>query len=258
MRIIALLSFVFLIVPGYAQNARNLHYLIKKSAIESGELKINFRDKNDSLQPIKMCYEKMKAEDLSIKNGFVVFHFEKVNSSRYDSVPGCISNNTPFTYFEIDVSKKKIGDDYIVAKVPFHTLMWGVSIIPFRARFGQDTIPLSSEAKIDFTFTYGFATGFARIDQDRITHYYISTSPFLGATSANLKKQNVKNPTQLLHDQSNVAITYGLNLMLGVNNFGVSFSLGFDHALGKNASNWIYQNKPWIGIGLSSNLGLFK
>ncbi len=105
---------------------------------------------------------------------------------------------------------------------------------------------------------YGFTTGTAKINHERITHFYFTTSAFVGATSASLKTETVTNPQLLSIDQNNVAFAYGLNLMAGRNNFGVSFSLGFDVALGKNSSIWIYQNKPWIGIGFSSNLGLLK
>jgi len=249
---------VLFIVSAYAQNAQHFYYVIKKSAVDNGKLKIIYKDENGTVIPLKMCYPKLKAEDLSIQNDVPVFHFEKIKPSKYDSVSDCISNNTPAGVFEIDVRKKRIGDDNIIAKIPFHAFTWGVSVIPYRIRFEQNNIPISSDSKIDFSFMYGFTTGIAKINHERITHYYFTTSVFTGATSATLKKETVTQPNQLSNDQNNVAIAYGLNLMGGRNNFGVSLSFGFDIAMGKNSSIWVYQNKPWIGLGFSSNLGLLK
>ena len=257
-KILIILSFMFLIVTGYSQNTQHFYYVIKKSAVESDKLKIIYKDDNGIIRQLKMCYPKLKAEDLTMQNGIPVFHFEKIKSSEFDSIPDCISNTTPTGRFEIDVSKKRIGDENIIAKIPFHAFTWGVSIIPYRIRFPQYNVPLSSDSKIDFSFMYGFTTGVAKVNHERITHYYFTTSAFAGATSASLKKETVTNPQLLSTDQNNVAFAYGLNLMAGRNNFGISFSFGFDVAFGKNSSIWIYQNKPWVGIGFSSNLGLLK
>lgn len=253
--------FIFLTIVTFsakAQNAHHLYYVIKKSAVESGKLKIIYKDDNGIIHPLKMCYPKMKAEGLTIQNGIPIFHFEKIKSSEFDSIPDCISNNTPTGRFEIDVSKKRIGDENVIAKIPFHAFTWGVSIIPYRIRFPQNNVPLSSDSKIDFSFMYGFTTGTAEINHEQITHFYFTTSAFAGATSASLKKETVTNPQLLSNDQNNVAFAYGLNLTAGRNNFGLSVSFGFDVALGEKSSLWIYQNKPWVGIGLSSNLGLLK
>ena len=72
------------------------------------------------------------------------------------------------------------------------------------------------------------------------------------------KKETVTNPQALTRNQDNVALSYGVNAMFGRNNFGISLSLGFDVSVGKNSDLWIYQNKPWLGIGVSTNLGLLK
>ena len=50
----------------------------------------------------------------------------------------------------------------------------------------------------------------------------------------------------------------GYTVTIGRNNFGITLSLGFDMALGQNSTTWIYQNRPWLGIGVSTNLGLLK
>jgi len=250
--------FIIANLTSKAQNNRNFYYLIKKKDVENGKLKLIYRTPAGKIEPIKMCYPKLKAEDLHIEGGVPVFHFEAIPSNQYDSIGDCISNNTPLGKFEIDVSKKNIGDKNIIAKIPFRAWNWGISIIPYRMRFPQDSTPLTSDSKVELSFMYGYTTGFAKINHESITHFYFTASAFAGLSTAKLEKETVIDVKMLKSNQSNVAISYGGNLMFGRNNFGISLFLGFEVALGQNSSLWIYQNRPWLGIGVSTNLGLFK
>ncbi|WP_250429254.1 hypothetical protein [Pontibacter ruber] len=54
-----------------------------------------------------------------------------------------------------------------------------------------------------------------------------------------------------------MAYSYGVSTVLGRNNFGFTFSFGFDASIGKNSSQWIYHHKPWFGLGVSTGLGMF-
>ncbi len=256
-KIAGLLIFIHSATLVDAQNSRNFYYLIRKKDVESGKLKLIYNSPDGSVKPLKMCYTALKAEDLQLSNGVPVFHFEAIPSNRYDSISNCISNKTPLGGFEIDVSKRKIGDKNIIAKIPFRAWNWGISILPYRMRFPQDSLPLTSDSKVDLSIMYGYTSGFAKINHESITHYYCTGSAFAGLSTAKLEKETVTNPNRLKQNQSNVALSYGANIMFGRNNFGVSLSLGYDIALGQNASLWIYQNKPWIGVGFSTNFGMF-
>jgi len=246
------------IFTAHAQNSRSFYYLIKKKDIDEGKLRIIYRTPDGTVKPIRMCYSVLKAEDLHISNGVPAFHFETIPSTQYDSINDCISNSTPLGQFEIDVAKRKIGDKNIIAKIPFRAWNWGISFIPYRMRFQQDSIPLTSDSKVELSFMYGYTSGFAKINHESITHYYFTGSAFLGLSTAKLQKETVTNPQALTRNQDNVALSYGVNAMFGRNNFGISLSLGFDVSVGKNSDLWIYQNKPWLGIGVSTNLGLLK
>ena len=243
-----------------AQNSGNLYYLIKKKDIDNDKFKIIYKAPDGLIQPIRICYEKLKAEGLSLQDGIAVFHFEKINSSFYDTIPDCISNNTPLGQFEIDIAKRKIGDKNTVAKLPFRAWSWNITLIPYRVRFAQNSYPVYAEASADalaVSAMYGYTVGYAKINHESITHYHTTFGPFVGLTSADLNIETVTIPSKLTRDQSNVAITYGLSAIFGRDNFGISLSLGFDMSIGKNSDIWIYQNKPWFGIGISSGLGIF-
>jgi hypothetical protein len=241
-----------------AQNSKNFYYVIKKRDVDNGKLRIIYRNEKDSICSIRMCHSSLKAEDLHIEAGVPVFHFEKIKSSQYDDLDSCISNNTKLGKFEIDVKKRKIGNPNIIAKIPFRAINWGISVTPYRVRFAQDSIPFSTDSKIELAFLYGYTVGYAQINHEAITHYYFTSSLFLGATTAKLTKASVTEPQRLKKEQNSFAASYGVNMMFGRNNFGVSLCLGFDTAFGQNSTLWIYQNKPWIGLGVSTNLAMLK
>lgn len=243
-----------------AQNIRNFHYIIRKEKIEDGSLKIIYRDPDGVVRPLSMCYPKLKAEGLDMENGVAVFHFQKIPSARFDSIPNCISNNTPLGRFEIDVKKRRIGDLHTVANIPFHAINWHAALSLYKIRFAQQGIPVtavSDPASMIVSVIYGYTLGYSTIKHETITHYYMTLGPFVGITSANLNSKTVTHPGLLAKDQSNVGFSYGFSTVLGRNNFGISLSLGFDAGVGQNSSMWIYQHKPWLGIGVSSSLDMF-
>jgi hypothetical protein len=252
--------FAILTISGNAQNAKNLYYIIKKKDIDTGRLKIIYIDQNDSVQPIQMCYPKLKAEGFYIEDGMPFFHFQKVPSSQYDTDPNCISNNTPLGHFEIDVKKSRIGDPHTVAKIPFRAINWNASLTLYKIRSAQHGNPVyavSDPASMLVSVIYGYTFGYSKISHESITNYYTTIGPFAGITSANLTSDTVTNPALLTKEQNNVAYSYGISAVLGRNNFGFSLSLGFDASIGQNSSLWIYQHKPWFGIGVSTGLGMF-
>jgi hypothetical protein len=105
----SLIYFLMTTISVKAQNEKNFYYIIKKKDIDNGKLKIVYKDQNDSIRPLQMCYSKLKAEGLSLQDGVAVFHFEKIPSSKFDTTANCISNNTLLGRFEIDIKKRKIG-----------------------------------------------------------------------------------------------------------------------------------------------------
>jgi hypothetical protein len=260
---IFLVAFGFFVLPAFgvkAQNIKNFYYIIKKEDVDSGRLKLIYKDQNDSLRPLQMCHPTLKAEGFYIENGVPIFHFRRIPSSQYDTVANCISNNTPLGHFEIDVRKRRIGDPHTVAKIPFRAVNWNASLTLFKIRPAQQGHPVfavSDPASMLLSVVYGYTLGYSKIDHESITNYYCTLGPFAGITSASLTSETVTNPLLLAQEQNNVAFSYGISAVLGRNNFGFSLSLGFDASVGQNSSWWIYQNKPWLGIGVSTSLGMF-
>jgi hypothetical protein len=248
-------------IPARSQNTKNNYYIIRKSDVDNGKVKIIYRDPNDSVRKLKMCYDRLKAEGLEMVDGVPVFHFTQIKSAKFDSTPDCISNSTPLGQFEIDVKQDYVGDPHKTVRLPYRSINWNASLTLYKIRpaeHGNPVFAVSDPATMLVSVMYGYTVGTAKINHVSITHYFLTVGPFLGVTSASLTGTTVKHPALLPTDQSNVAFSYGLSSILGRNNFGFTFSFGFDVALGKNAGEWIYQNKPWLGIGVSAGLSVFQ
>ncbi len=182
--------------------------------------------------------------------------------------PNEISGNTPInsqSYFMIPLCERKyIGDPNTYVKIGFRSWAMGVGAIGFRYRAKQDTVNngnVSSTVSsgISLNYNFGYALGYSKINAKRMTNYSVVFGGFVGLTSATLNKTAVKNPTiwSKNWDRTNPAISYGANVILSRNNFGFVFSVGFDSNIGFGADEWVYQHKPWIGIGINTSLGIF-
>ena len=82
---------------------------------------------------------------------------------------------------------------------------------------------------------YGFSIGvFTGIGASRI-------DPFVTLGALNIEYDGFVNPS-------------GIAAILAMNKLSFSLALGVDHLLDKNRRVWIYQGKPWIGLGVGLNL----
>jgi len=191
-----------------------------------------------------------------------------------------ISNGTYYvnsgTSFNIDKpttlsdGRKLIGYSTKVLCVPFNGFTFGVATIPFRWRGSEDISATEkvnaavTSPKPDISFTGGWTLGKSVITNRSIINYSATFGAFVGLTGAEIKDGVVKTGTFLYGTgkttkqvQTNPAMSYGAAITLARNNLGLVFVLGFDNSFGDYSKDWVYQNRPWVGIGLSANLGIF-
>jgi hypothetical protein len=104
--------------------------------------------------------------------------------------------------------------------------------------------------------------GCSHITGRSINNYSVTVGPFVGFSTAELKKETVKTPKIWENNKTvnriNPAFSYGVSITGARNNFGFVVSGGIDHALNDMADNWSYQDKFWFGIGINTSLGIFK
>jgi hypothetical protein len=241
----------------FGQGRFKTHHIIKKLAVESGYLPLIYKDKENKLQPVSICSDKLYGI-IRISEGVPVVDFWPIFNDDNANNPDCISKNTELGRFEIDLSRKKVGDPVRFVKVPFSGWIFGIGTTPFRFRPETKSFSSTVSSQIGINATYGKYVGYSRVSESAITNYGLIIGPFAGITEVRLEKGTVvENPDTWVADRTNAAFTYGLNIALTRNNLGVVFSFGFDHNFGTDSKDWAYQNKPWIGIGVNTYLGVF-
>jgi len=157
----------------------------------------------------------------------------------------------------IDLSRNYISNPTRVVKVPFSQWIFGIGVVPFRFRLPFDTVPLNVTSNLAFVANFGYTWGSAKITNRAIIHKGFTIAGFVGLSQADLKKTTMKDVKKYSYDQSNLSIPFGLNFILSRNNLGLSAALGWDFATGRQASQWLYQGKKWIGFGVIANLAWF-
>jgi hypothetical protein len=239
----------------FGQGRFKLHHIIKRSAIESGYLPLVYKDNENKLQPVSVCSDKLYGI-VRISEGVPIVDFWPITNDDYANNSHCISKNTELGRFEVDLSRKKVGDHVRYVKVPFSGWIFGIGTTPFRFRPKTKSFPAAVSSQIGINATYGKYVGYSRVSENAITNYGLIIGPFAGITEVRLEKSTVTDPDSWIEDRTNPAITYGLNIALTRNNLGIVLSLGYDRNFGSNSKDWAYQNKFWIGIGINTYLGV--
>lgn len=243
-------------ITAFGQGRFKIHHIIKRSAVESGHLPLVYKDRENKLQPVSICSDKLYGI-VRIDQGIPVVDFWPITNDDHAEDPLCISKNTELGRFEIDLSRKKVGDKEKHLKVPFSGWILGIGTTPFRFRPKTKYIPSSVSSQIGVNVTYGKYVGYSRVTQKAIINHGLIIGPFVGVTGVRLEKSVVINPDYWTTDRTNAAFSYGMNIALTRNNLGIVLSIGCDHNFGRDAKDWGYQDKPWIGIGVNTYLGVF-
>ncbi|MDQ3844692.1 MAG: hypothetical protein M3342_11850 [Bacteroidota bacterium] len=255
-RIYILILVLITTTAACSQNRLKIHHIIRKSAVESGYLPLIYKDKENKPQSVSLCSENLYGI-IRIDQGVPVIDFWPITNNDYAANPGCISKNTELGRFEIDLSRKKVGDAVRYIKVPFSGWIFGIGTTPFRFRPKTEILPSTVSSQIGINLSYGKYFGYTKVSQRSLTNYGLIIGPFAGVTSVRLEKATVKNPDTWIIDRTNAALTYGINIAVTRNNLGIVISWGYDKNFGRDAAYWGYQNKPWLGIGINTYLGIF-
>jgi hypothetical protein len=133
--------------------------------------------------------------------------------------------------------------------------------IPLKYRFARKTVPPQLNSNINGAAYFGFRTDRYFIDYEsnplltserKITHVAYSLGIFCGLGNTFLNATNSDGALQQEYD--GMVCGKGLAGIVAINNFTVGLTLGFDNLLDRNRKVWIYENKPWLGLGFGLNL----
>lgn len=133
--------------------------------------------------------------------------------------------------------------------------------MPVKFRFATKGVPVQLNSELNASVFFGYRndrysikyiTNPLNISKLRITHFGYSVGLFNSIGNTFMSPTNTNDKLQQEYD--GIVWSKGLAGIIGVNNLSLGLAIGFDNLLDQNSSSWIYENKPWIGLGFGLNL----
>lgn len=133
--------------------------------------------------------------------------------------------------------------------------------IPLKFRTAEKGVPAQLNADINGAIYLGYRTDVYHIKYAqnplkksirKIQHFGYSLGFFTGFGNTTISPTNTQEILQKEYD--GVVWSKGIAGIIGINNFTVGLTIGFEHLLDKNRSIWIYEQKTWFGLGFGLNL----
>lgn len=171
--------------------------------------------------------------------------------------------------YEIDLLRENIGQPMRVIRLPFTATTWSAGIIAARYRIpkkGTGYPPsFGSATSVGLVGTIQQTWGYSYFNSKTVTHYTVSLGGVVGFSSAEISSSTIKSDPEFKSYKTDVggnkiflpSTIFGAHLLLGRNNLGLSISAGYEYAIGPYSKGWIYQGRPWVGIGIITSLGMF-
>ena len=132
--------------------------------------------------------------------------------------------------------------------------------IPIKMRYSKD-IPMQMNANINGAIYLGLRRDRYKINYELSPihiynrskkHFGLSVGVFSGIGNTLVSPSNTNNQVSIEYD--GVIWSKGIATMFAMNNTTIGCAFGFDQLLGPHQNDWIYQNKPYLGLMLGLNI----
>lgn len=159
-------------------------------------------------------------------------------------------------YFYIsDVDYSDATEKYI-NESPKFSFVTGAITIPIKIRPSGDEVNADGSKVRPFDFTgevnVGLSIGW-RIRLHKNRRAFLIPSAGLNLTSISVDPITVRN--DIIKSKTNVSsITPFIGIIGEYDSFQLSLLTGWDRLSGKVGENWVYQGKPWLGVGIGYNI----
>ena len=159
-------------------------------------------------------------------------------------------------YFFISDSQFTDAISEYIGKAPWLSFVTGAITVPIKIRPSGEEMDAEGNKLRPFDFTgdinIGVSVG-ARIRLHPNGRSFVIPSAGINITSISVDPSTVKN--EIITSKTNASsLTPFIGTTFEYDNFQASFLVGWDKLAGRTGENWIYQGKPWLGIGLGYNI----
>jgi hypothetical protein len=264
---------------------RRKNFMLIQKFNPNGTLLAADYELNQAVKPATFLYtknhyfgwDKMKANVTLDKGRLLVDILRPVDTLVFDSTVSPLNSTFDTSrqiksknmLYEIDLLRENIRQPMRVIRLPFTATTWSAGIIAARYRIpkkGTGYPPsFGSATSVGLVGTIQQTWGYSYFNSKTVTHYTVSLGGVVGFSSAEISSSTIKSDPEFKSYKTDVggnkiflpSTIFGAHLLLGRNNLGLSISAGYEYAIGPYSKGWIYQGRPWVGIGIITSLGMF-
>ncbi|WP_054851067.1 hypothetical protein [Olleya sp. ITB9] len=184
--------------------------------------------------------------------------YAKVTTTQVISKKGnTISKNEEIiNYYHISNSDFSDFTKEFTEEDPSLSFVTGAITVPIKIRPSGDQIDDEGNKTRPFDFTGDINIGVSvglRIRLDKKGVGFLIPSAGINLTSVSIDENTVRN--DIITSKTNASsLTPFIGIIGEYDNFQVALITGWDRLSGKTGENWIYQGKPWFGVGLGYNI----
>lgn len=247
-----------LVVPAKAQAQTISHYRISQRQFDRYGYQLYVKGTDSSNTAKEKAYRigGRIHGTVSSDNGNITVAVERYNrSGKNDSFATVNYTRT----IELRKTRKTFGDSRAVINLPYHSFYINVGTMPFQYRLSVKDgegrkVPGCITSSLSLCMSAGYTMGFSRFTFSGQNDYSLTAGALLGISGIEIKGSTARHPETWAGDQTTTALSYGVMIIAARNNLGLMISLGMDNVLSSAGKEWIYNNKPWIGLGISTSI----
>lgn len=264
-KLVLLSAMLFLTSITYAQNIGTLNRSKFYHIIDSG-LVSHLVSPTVAAGGYSLCpgTTKLKANVTVTSAGVINVDIHQITNDPCLNSTNQLNQNTT-TSLTLDNLRDSLGEPTKAYRIPFKMYNFGLLTVPFRIR-GKVTatldnvsteIPTTATASLNTAFFGAKTWGKSSVTSRGMVNHYFSIAAFVGPTLVSLAKGNVENSTSFPGSKIDLpGGMIGAGAIFGRNNTGLLLSVGLDYVFKKDAG-WVYNGKPWFGLGVVTSLGAF-
>lgn len=148
-----------------------------------------------------------------------------------------------FRYFRISRSD---FDVRCRERLTRHQLSIGAMTLPIKMRFAEKQNGINkSYSNFTGNISLGLSVGYKR---NYTRRFALSALTGFSLSSVPVSPETTNN--EVLSETNQAAVTWHLGGLMEIDNFQLGIFTGIDYLSGKINSQWVYRNKPWLGVGI--------
>ncbi len=200
----------------------------------------------------------LKWDNNETKNDSFYADYKTINKSRILSKKTKeIKEEEQIKLFFLSDANFKRFTEIVEKKEPKRSFVTGALTIPIKLRPGGSAVDEDGNRIRPFDFTgeinVGLSVGWRLAVKGTDNKLFVIPAVGLNLTSVSIDENTVRN--DIISSSTNASsLSPFIGGVFEYDGFQMLLMTGWDHLSGRVGENWVYQGKPWYGLGLGFNI----